>query len=188
MWIWVLRSKLYSFGNISIVSGVIQIDWCNVTCVYSKCRDHSYQLLYFTLDYHTMLNEKSYFISLSDNAVQQRRLKIETWTACVLVCHTVVVERGPFRDVPLKLPYDQDFKFCWAKQETAHLAPHGKRAVAQANPWPLGNQTDRSPMKISSVTGMRQFQPSLLFVHLTTCISNPWSLFETFLLSDFNFK
>jgi hypothetical protein len=30
--IWVLRSNLYSFGNISIISGITQIDQCKVTC------------------------------------------------------------------------------------------------------------------------------------------------------------
>jgi hypothetical protein len=30
MQIWVLRSNLYSFGNISIISGIIQIDRCKV--------------------------------------------------------------------------------------------------------------------------------------------------------------
>jgi len=41
----------YIFGNISIICGIIQIDQCNVTCVYPKSRGHSFQLLYFTIYY-----------------------------------------------------------------------------------------------------------------------------------------
>jgi hypothetical protein len=48
MRIWVLSSKLYSFGSISIISGITQIYWRKVTCIYSKYRDHSYKLLYCT--------------------------------------------------------------------------------------------------------------------------------------------
>ena len=57
MQICVLRSNLYIFGNISIISGVIPIDQYKVTCVYSKCSGHSYQPLYFALDYYTILKE-----------------------------------------------------------------------------------------------------------------------------------
>ena len=33
MQIWVLRSNLYSFGNISMIGGIIQIDQCKVKCL-----------------------------------------------------------------------------------------------------------------------------------------------------------
>jgi hypothetical protein len=106
---------LYSFGNISIISGITQIDWCKVTCVYSKCRDHSYKMLYFTLDYHTNSKEKLYLKYVNDTAIQQINLKKETWTVCVLVCQPVIDERGTFWPIPHKLHRDQDLPACWAE-------------------------------------------------------------------------
>jgi hypothetical protein len=54
----------------------------------------------FTLDYHTILNETSYFKFVNNSAGQQINLKKENWIACVVVCQPVVAERGPFRDLP----------------------------------------------------------------------------------------
>jgi hypothetical protein len=115
MQIWVLRSNFYIFGNISIISGILQIDRCKVTCVYSKCICHSYQPLYFTLDCYTRTKQKSYFSCVKDSALLQINLKKETWIACVLLCQPVVVDPGTFRDLPRKLHYDRDLQTCWAE-------------------------------------------------------------------------
>jgi hypothetical protein len=102
-----------------------------LTCVYSKCRDHLYQLLQFTVDYHTILNERPHFKYVNDSAVQQINLKKETWIACVLMCQPVVAELGPFRNLSRKLPCDHYLQACWAKWETTRLSPHGKRTIAK---------------------------------------------------------
>jgi hypothetical protein len=114
-----------SFSNISIISGITQIDWRKVTCVYSTCHDYLYQRLSFTLDYHTILNEKSYFKFVNDSAVQQINLKKKP-ALCVLVCLPVVAKSGPFRDLPHELPCDQDLQACWAEGK---LHPQAHTAI-----------------------------------------------------------
>jgi hypothetical protein len=53
------------------------MDQCKITLVYSKCCGHSYQPLYFTLDYNTILNKKPYFSFVNDSAIEQINLKKE---------------------------------------------------------------------------------------------------------------
>jgi hypothetical protein len=48
----------------------------------------------------------------------------------VFVSQPVVVDRGPCRDLPLRLPWGKTFRFTEKKRETAQPSPHGKRAVA----------------------------------------------------------
>ena len=41
----------------SEICGIEQLDQCKITFVYSKCRGHSYQPFYCTLDYYTILTK-----------------------------------------------------------------------------------------------------------------------------------
>jgi len=44
----------------------------------------------------------------------------------VLVSQPVVVDRGPVRDLPRKLPRAKDLQACWADRKL-HAQPHTRR-------------------------------------------------------------
>ena len=105
------HKNLYSFA-ILIISGIIQIDQCKVKCLLQVPWLFISTVLFYTwLLYYT--KQKSYFNFASDCAIEQMKLKKEHWIACVLVCQPVVVDRGPLRDLPPKLPCDKDLQACW---------------------------------------------------------------------------
>ena len=72
------------------------------------------------------IKRKSYFSFVNDSAIEQINLKKEPWTACALVCQPVVVDRGPFRDLPRKLHCHQEREACWAEGKL-HTQPHAER-------------------------------------------------------------
>jgi len=44
----------------------------------------------------------------------------------VLVCQPVVVDRGPFRDLPHKLPCAKELQACWADRNQHARPPTGR--------------------------------------------------------------
>jgi hypothetical protein len=118
MQIWVLRSSLYRFGNVIIISGTVHVDQYKVDCLLQvpwsllKTAIFLIWLLEYTNQNHTSILQKA--LQLTN--------KIKKALRCVLVCQPAAVDRGTFRELPRKLPCDKDLQACWA-EEKLHAQP-----------------------------------------------------------------